>query len=71
MLVEATLADTSRKALTEMLGQDRRDRVLSSLYLVRQDGVSTVRQSSIHVWKALVQNTPRTGELRLVYISHF
>ena len=61
IVIEATTTDNSRRALTEMLGQDRRDRVLSSLYLVRQDGVSTVRQSSLHVWKALVQNTPRTG----------
>lgn len=59
--MEATAADNSRRALTEVLGQDRRDRVLSSLYLARQDGVGTVRQSSVHVWKALVQNTPRTG----------
>ncbi|KAL1405501.1 translational activator of GCN4 [Vanrija albida] len=53
-------ADQTRKALLEALGADRRDRVLATLYIVRQDTVSTVRQSSIHIWKALVQNTPRT-----------
>jgi hypothetical protein len=30
-------ADTARKALTEALGQDGRDRVLATLYIVRQD----------------------------------
>lgn len=61
-VMEAAAADNSRRALTDVLGQDRRDRVLSSLYLARQDGVGTVRQASLHVWKALVQNTPRTGQ---------
>ncbi|KAF9496394.1 ARM repeat-containing protein [Pleurotus eryngii] len=55
-----TVADSSRKALVEVLGAERRDRILSSLYLVRQDSVMVVRQSSIHIWKALVFNTPRT-----------
>lgn len=53
-------ADTARKALTEALGQDGRDRVLATLYIVRQDAVSVCRQASIHIWKALVHNTPRT-----------
>ncbi len=52
--------DASRKALTDALGADGRDRVLSHLYIVRQDAVSNVRQASIHIWKALVHNTPRT-----------
>ncbi|KAI0262196.1 ARM repeat-containing protein [Gloeopeniophorella convolvens] len=58
--VEATVAESSRKALTEVLGADRRDRILSALYLARQDVVHVVRQSSIQIWKALVHNTPRT-----------
>jgi hypothetical protein len=53
-------AETARKALTEALGQDGRDRVLAILYIVRQDNVGAVRQASIHIWKALVHNTPRT-----------
>ncbi|KAF8911690.1 armadillo-type protein [Gymnopilus junonius] len=57
---EATMAESSRKALLEVLGLERRDRILAALYLVRQDGVSVVRQSSIQIWKALVHNTPRT-----------
>ncbi|WVQ78061.1 hypothetical protein IAT38_000142 [Cryptococcus sp. DSM 104549] len=56
----AQSADHARKALLEALGQDRRDRVLATLYIVRQDPVGIVRQASIHIWKALVQNTPRT-----------
>lgn len=52
--------DTSRKALVDTLGRERRDRVLAGLYIVRQDSVGVVRQAALHVWKALVQNTPRT-----------
>ena len=59
-VAEAT--ETSRRALTDVLGLARRNRILSALYLVRQDGVNVVRQSSVHIWKALVHNTPRTGK---------
>ncbi|KAF8063638.1 armadillo-type protein [Lyophyllum atratum] len=58
--IEATTAETSRRALGAVLGAERRDRILSALYLVRQDGVVVVRQSSIQIWKALVHNTRRT-----------
>jgi len=57
----AVVAEYSRKAFTQVLGADRRDRILSALYLARQDPVHTVRQSSIQIWKALVHNTPKTG----------
>ncbi|KAF8883249.1 armadillo-type protein [Infundibulicybe gibba] len=57
---EATSAESSRRALVEVLGLERRDRILAALYLVRQDGVVVVRQLSIQIWKALVHNTPRT-----------
>ncbi|KAL4068779.1 armadillo-type protein, partial [Scleroderma yunnanense] len=57
---EPAVAETSRRALTEVLGEERRDRILSALYVARQDAVNVVRQSSIHIWKALVHNTPRT-----------
>ncbi|KAF5374683.1 hypothetical protein D9615_008940 [Tricholomella constricta] len=60
VVVEATTAETSRRALGEVLGLQRRDRILAALYLVRQDGVVVVRQTSIQIWKALVHNTPRT-----------
>lgn len=52
--------EAGRKALVETLGKDRRDRVFAALYIVRQDSTGAVRQAAIHVWKALVQNTPRT-----------
>lgn len=58
---EATTAETSRRALLEVLGAERRDRILAALYLVRQDGVVVVRQTAMQIWKALVNNTPRTG----------
>ncbi|KAJ3745026.1 armadillo-type protein [Lentinula detonsa] len=58
--VEASGADASRRALVDVLGVERRDRLLAALYLVRQDGVVVVRQASIQIWKALVHNTPRT-----------
>ena len=57
--VPAHSADNARKALLEALGLERKDRVLATLYIVRQDAVGIVRQASIHIWKALVQNTPR------------
>ncbi|KAJ8595557.1 ARM repeat-containing protein [Rhizopogon salebrosus TDB-379] len=59
-VAEAATAESSRRALTEVLGEERRDRILSALYLARQDAVNVVRQSSVHIWKALVHNTPRT-----------
>ena len=64
-VAEVTVAESSRKALTEVLGAERRDRILSALYLARQDAVHIVRQSSIQIWKALVHNTPKTGTLLL------
>ncbi|KAG0338181.1 translational activator of GCN4 [Podila horticola] len=53
-------SDAIRKKLLEVLGRDRRDRVLSSLYIVRADSSAIVRQASLTVWKSLVNNTPRT-----------
>ncbi len=44
--------------MLETLGEERRDRVLATLYIVRQDNVGIVRQASIHIWKALVQSEP-------------
>ena len=60
--VDAAATEMSRRALVESLGKDRRDQVLSALYIVRQDAVSNVRQAAINIWKALVHNTPRTGK---------
>jgi len=67
---EATNTESSRRALLEVLGQERRDRILAALYLVRQDGVVVVRQSSIQIWKVLVHNTPRTGMPCVIDITY-
>ena len=58
---DTALTESSKRALVEILGAERRDRILSALYLTRQDAVNVVRQSAGHIWKALVYNTPRTG----------
>ncbi|SPO30832.1 related to translation activator GCN1 [Ustilago trichophora] len=60
--VEQSAANNSvQRALVEALGQERRDRILASIYIVRQDPNIPVRQAAIHTWKALVHNTPRTA----------
>ncbi|KAG7193940.1 translational activator of GCN4 [Scheffersomyces spartinae] len=48
------------KTLVEVLGQDRRDRVLALLFVCRSDVTSIVRNASVDIWKALVANTPKT-----------
>ncbi|KAI5960043.1 GCN1 [Candida pseudojiufengensis] len=48
------------KTLAEVLGQDRRDRILASLFVCRSDVAGIVRNASADIWKALVSNTPRT-----------
>lgn len=65
-VAEATTAESSRRALLDVLGAERRDRILAALYLVRQDGVVVVRQTAMQIWKALVHNTPRTGMILTV-----
>ncbi|XP_023197971.1 eIF-2-alpha kinase activator GCN1 isoform X2 [Xiphophorus maculatus] len=50
----------SNKAIISALGADRRNRVLSGLYMGRSDTQLVVRQASLHVWKIVVSNTPRT-----------
>ncbi|KAK5942181.1 translational activator of GCN4 [Knufia obscura] len=54
--------DTAAQAgqsLLEVLGEERRNRVLSSLYICRCDTSGLVRTAAVAVWKALVA-TPRT-----------
>lgn len=48
------------KSLVEVLGQERRDRILASLFVCRSDVNGMVRSSAVDIWKALVANTPRT-----------
>ncbi|KAL9059060.1 MAG: hypothetical protein Q9206_001658 [Seirophora lacunosa] len=46
-------------SLLEVLGEEKRNRILSSLYICRCDTSGLVRTAAINVWKALVA-TPRT-----------
>ncbi|KAK1002754.1 translational activator of GCN4 [Friedmanniomyces endolithicus] len=52
-------APEAGQSLLEVLGQEKRDRVLSGLYICRCDTSGLVRTAAITVWKALV-STPRT-----------
>ncbi|MGH0163427.1 UNVERIFIED_CONTAM: hypothetical protein FKN15_071377 [Acipenser sinensis] len=50
----------SNKAIIGALGGVRRNNVLAGLYMGRSDTQLVVRQASLHVWKIVVSNTPRT-----------
>jgi HEAT repeat protein len=50
----------STQALIQTLGLERRNRVLSGLYMSRSDEAVLVRQTALHVWKIVVANTART-----------
>lgn len=45
--------------LVDVLGQDRRDRILAALFVCRNDTSGIVRATTVDIWKALVPNTPR------------
>lgn len=47
------------QSLLEVLGEEKRNKILSSLYICRCDTSGLVRNAAINVWKALVA-TPRT-----------
>jgi HEAT repeat protein len=48
------------QALITALGEDRRNEVLSSLYVLRSDVSHVVGHAANHVWKSVVVNPPRT-----------
>lgn len=52
-------AAAAGQSLLEVLGEDKRNKILSSLYICRCDTSGLVRTAAINVWKALVA-TPRT-----------
>lgn len=52
-------ATAAGQSLMEALGEERRNSVLSALYISRCDTSGLVRSAAIHVWKALVAS-PRT-----------
>lgn len=52
-------AKEAGQSLLEVLGEDKRNKVLSALYICRCDTSGLVRSAAINVWKALVA-TPRT-----------
>ena len=47
------------QSLLEALGEEKRNKILSSLYICRCDTSGLVRSAAVNVWKALVA-TPRT-----------
>lgn len=57
------------RSLLEVLGEERRNRILSSLYICRCDTSGLVRNAAINVWKALVA-TPRTLKELVPTLSH-
>ncbi|KAI4170886.1 MAG: hypothetical protein LQ343_004650 [Gyalolechia ehrenbergii] len=56
---EDEIAPETGASLLEVLGEEKRNKILSSLYTCRCDTSGLVRTAAINVWKALVA-TPRT-----------
>lgn len=50
-------------SLLEVLGEEKRNKVLSSLYICRCDTASQVRTAAVNVWKALVASPKTLKEL--------
>lgn len=52
-------ANEAGQSLLEVLGEEKRNKILSSLYICRNDTSGLVRTAAVNIWKALV-STPRT-----------
>ena len=52
--------DETKRLIIGILGEDRRNRVFSGLYMARSDVALAVRQAGLHIWKIVVTNTPKT-----------
>lgn len=64
--VEEMEEETIREAgssLREALGEEKRNKVLSALYICRNDTAAAVRAAAISVWKALVSSPKTLKEL--------
>ncbi|KXZ48792.1 hypothetical protein GPECTOR_25g376 [Gonium pectorale] len=57
---EGIAEESYGEAIIAALGMERRNEVLSRLYIIRTDVQYTVRQEALHVWKTVVVNTPKT-----------
>ncbi|KAM9953278.1 hypothetical protein ACTFIR_008341 [Dictyostelium discoideum] len=51
---------SSGNDIQKILGKERLGRILSSLYMMRFDNNSSVRQKVLLIWKYIVSNTPKT-----------
>lgn len=56
---EESTATEAGQSLLEVLGEEKRNKILSSLYICRCDTSGLVRSAAVNVWKALVA-TPKT-----------
>ncbi|GBF89654.1 hypothetical protein Rsub_02372, partial [Raphidocelis subcapitata] len=56
---EGAASEAHGQAILAALGRQRRDEVLSKLYVTRSDVQYAVRNGALHNWKTLVVNTPR------------
>lgn len=56
---QAEMAREAGASLREVLGEEKRNKILSALYVCRCDTANAVRAAAVSVWKALV-SSPRT-----------
>ncbi|KAH3665419.1 hypothetical protein OGAPHI_003603 [Ogataea philodendri] len=56
----SSISASVTRAFNEVLGHERRDRILAALFMCRSDNSGPVRVAGVNIWKALVANTPKT-----------